>query len=68
MVFEWLINKSKQKFYPITHAKGVLRGDNGRTINEIGMFGWTLMVAREVLAEPVTLQPGEKHTFTMTVS
>lgn len=41
------------------------------TINEIGLFGYygdLFMFAREVLAEPVTLQSGEKHTFTMTIS
>ena len=30
--------------------------------------GNTLLLAREVLPEPVVLQPGEKHTFTMTIS
>lgn len=30
--------------------------------------GNALLLAREVLPEPVTLQPGEKHTFTMTIS
>ena len=38
------------------------------TINELGLCGWKIMIAREVLAEPVVLQPGEKHTFTMTIS
>ena len=38
------------------------------TINELGLCGWKIMIAREVLPEPVTLQPGEKHTFTMTIS
>lgn len=38
------------------------------TINELGICGWKIMIAREVLAEPVTLQPGEKHTFSMTIS
>lgn len=40
------------------------------TISEIGLFGYTeklFMFAREVLAEPVVLQPGEKHPFTMTI-
>ena len=37
------------------------------TINELGLCGWQIMIAREVLDEPVTLQPGEKHTFTMTI-
>lgn len=38
------------------------------TVKEIGLFGTNYMIAREVLAEPVVLQPGEKHTFTMTIS
>ena len=37
------------------------------TINELGLCGLKIMIAREVLAEPVVLQPGEKHTFTMTI-
>ena len=40
------------------------------TISEVGLYGAnistaTIMLAREVLAEPITLQPGEKHSFTM---
>lgn len=42
------------------------------TIKEIGLFGGTgqqlYMIAREVLDEPVVLQPGEKHSFTMTIA
>ena len=38
------------------------------TVKEIGLFGTNYMIAREVLPEPVVLQPGEKHTFTMTIS
>lgn len=38
------------------------------TINEMGLFGYQILFAREVLSEPVVLQPGEKHTFTMTIS
>lgn len=43
------------------------------TIKEYGVVGVdnsgnTLLLAREVLPEPVVLQPGEKHTFTMTIS
>ena len=39
------------------------------TISEVGLYGAntsteTIMLAREVI-EPVTLQPGEKHSFTM---
>ena len=40
------------------------------TISEVGLYGangqtTAIMLAREVLAEPITLQPGEKHSFTM---
>ena len=41
------------------------------TIKEVGLFGGDgklYMIAREVLDDPVILQPGEKHTFTMTIS
>ena len=41
--------------------------DSAITINEQGLCGWKIMIARDVLPEPVTLQPGEKHTFTMTI-
>ena len=41
------------------------------TIKEVGLFGGSgtqlYMIAREVLDEPVILQPGEKHAFTMTI-
>ena len=41
------------------------------TIKEVGLFGGDgeklYMIAREVLDEPVILQPGEKHAFTMTI-
>lgn len=30
-------------------------------------YGGNIIIAREVLAEPVVLQPGKKHTFTMTI-
>ena len=40
-------------------------------IKEVGLFGGSgsqlYMIAREVLDEPVILQPGEKHAFTMTI-
>ena len=42
------------------------------TIKEVGLFGGSgrqlYMIAREVLDEPVVLQPGEKHAFTMTIA
>ena len=34
MNIEWLKNKTKEKFYPITHAKAVLFGENNRTVND----------------------------------
>ena len=34
MNIEWLKNKSKEKFYPITHAKAVLFGENNKTVND----------------------------------
>ena len=34
MNIEWIINKAKEKFYPITHAKAVLFGDNNKTVEE----------------------------------
>lgn len=42
--------------------------DSPITVNELGLCGCQIMIAREVLPEPVVLQPGEKHTFTMTIS
>ena len=35
MNIEWLINKAKEKFYPITHAKAVLYGDSNGTVDEV---------------------------------
>lgn len=43
------------------------------TIREIGLYvkgdvnNTTFMIAREVLDEPVTMQPGEKHSFTLSL-
>lgn len=34
MNIEWIINKAKEKFYPVTHAKAVLFGNNNRTVEE----------------------------------
>ena len=34
MNIEWLKNKAKEKFYPITHAKAVLYGENNKTVND----------------------------------
>ena len=43
------------------------------TIKEIGLYvkgdvtNTTFMIAREVIDEPVTMLPGEKHSFTMSI-
>lgn len=37
------------------------------TIKEVGLFAANYMVAREVLETPVTIQPGEKYTLSMTI-
>ena len=33
MNIEWLINKIGKKFYPITHEKAVLVGENNKTLD-----------------------------------
>ena len=33
MNIEWLKNKAKEKFFPITHAKAVLIGENNKTLD-----------------------------------
>lgn len=41
MTIEWLINKTKKKFYPITHAKAVLCGEaSDKSLPEVldGLF------------------------------
>ena len=37
------------------------------TIREVGLFAANYMVARELLETPVTIQPGEKYTLSMTI-
>lgn len=49
-----------------------IEADSDITIKECGIVsvdnsGNALLLAREVLPEPVVLKPGEKHTFTMTI-
>lgn len=49
-----------------------IKANSNITIKEYGVVsvdsrGNALLLAREVLPEPVVLQPGEKHTFTMTI-
>ena len=34
MNIEWLKNKTKEKFYPITHAKAVWFGNSNKTLDE----------------------------------
>ena len=51
MNIEWLKNKTKEKFYPITHAKAVLFGENNRTVNdEIEQikndFRWSIIIGK----------------------
>lgn len=50
-----------------------IQANTSITIKEYGIVsvsssGDALLLAHEVLPEPVTLQSGEKHTFTMTIS
>lgn len=50
-----------------------IQANSNITIKEYAIVGVdnsgnALLLAREVLPEPVVLQPGEKHTFTMTIS
>lgn len=50
-----------------------IQANTNITIKEYGIVsvsssGDALLLAHEVLPEPVTLQSGEKHTFTMTIS
>lgn len=49
-----------------------IEANSNITIKECGVVsvdnsGNALLLLREVLPEPVALQPGEKHTFTMTI-
>lgn len=37
------------------------------TIKEVGLFAANYMVARELLETPITIQPGEKYTLSMTI-
>lgn len=50
-----------------------IQANSDITIKEYGVVsvsigGDALLLAREILPEPVVLQPGAKHTFTMTIS
>ena len=52
MNIEWLKNKAKEKFYPITHAKAVLFGENNKTVNdELTTLAKDVEVAKNDLAE-----------------
>ena len=63
--------KDGEKILPnILDCTRIVKNDSSEaiTIKEIGLFVTTnpecILLAREVI-EPVTLQPGEKHSFTM---
>lgn len=65
--------KDEKKILPnILDCTRIIRNDSSEpiTIKEIGLFVTTnpecILLAREVI-EPVTLQPGEKHSFTMDI-
>lgn len=53
------------------YTRVIQAGESVLTIKEqglvIGLSGFSILIARDVLPEPVVLQPGEKHTFTMTM-
>lgn len=58
----FLISRSIQN----TSSESVTVKEQAICLNQ--KYDGNIMIAREVLPEPVTLQPGEKHTFTMTIS
>ena len=55
----------------VIYTRVIQAGESGLTVKEqglvVGYSGGNYLLARDVLPEPVTLQPGEKHTFTMTI-
>lgn len=55
----------------VIYTRVVQTGESVLTIKEqglvLGLSGFSILIARDVLPEPVVLQPGEKHTFTMTI-
>lgn len=55
----------------VIYSRVIQAGESGLTIKEqglvLGLSGFSILIARDVLPEPVVLQPGEKHTFTMTI-
>lgn len=56
----------------VVYTRVIQAGENELTIKEqglvMGLSGLSVLIARDVLPEPVVLQSGEKHTFTMTIS
>lgn len=56
----------------VIYTRVIQAGESGLTIREqglvLGLSGFSILIARDVLPEPVVLQPGEKHTFTMTIA
>lgn len=55
----------------VIYSRVIQAGESGLTIKEqglvLGLSEFSILIARDVLPEPVVLQPGEKHTFTMTI-
>ena len=64
------VNDGEKILPNVLDCTRIIRNDSSEpiTIKEIGLFVTTnpecVLLAREVI-EPVTLQPGEKHSFTM---
>lgn len=56
----------------LIYNRTIQAGESGLTVKEqglvVGYSNGNYLIARDVLPEPVVLQPGEKHTFTMTIS
>ena len=66
MNIEWLKNKTKEKFYPITHAKAVLFGENNTTVNdEIDKI--TSKLSKQLGSHTVKSDVPENAVFTDTV-
>ena len=55
----------------VIYTRVIQAGESGLTIKEqglvMGLSGFSVLIVREVLPEPVVLQPGEKHTFTLAI-
>lgn len=53
MNIEWLKNKSKKRFYPVTNAKAVLIGESGKTVDDV------LKVSTSVVSGDTNLVTGD---------